>query len=146
MLFRSKINNYLAKITSKDESLFTSSGIIFIEGVDFHHVWKSSNCNAANKQAIWKYLQILMILGRKIIPNHQEIIELLKKISNGQVSIPAKVEKTLETPEKDEEEPASDSSFGIGNLLNLATNLTGSGTGSEGGLAGLGNLASTLGN
>jgi hypothetical protein len=136
--FYTKINNYLSPIAKKEVELFQNPGKVFIEGVDLYSVWNSSSCTEDHHNAIWKYLQILMILGRKIIPNHQEIVQMLQKVSNGQVNIPAKVEKTLTTEEKDE----SESTPGVFGLGDIASSL-----GSLGNLAnglGLGNLASTL--
>jgi hypothetical protein len=128
--FYTKINNFLAPIAKRDITLFETPGKIFIEGVDLHYIWNNSNANDTNRTAIWKYLQILMILGRKIIPNHKEIVELLQKVSNGDILIPAKVEKTLTTEEKDESESAP-GVFGLGDIASS--------------LGSLGSLASGLG-
>ena len=137
--YYTKINNFLSQIAKKDTTLFETPGKIFLEGVDLYDIWNSSSATDINRTAIWKYLQILMILGRRIIPNHQEIIQMLQKVSNGEVNIPAKVEKTLTTEEKDE----SDSTPGVFGLGDIASSL-----GSLGSLAngfGLGNLAAGLG-
>lgn len=131
--FYTKINNSLQQIAHKDETLFTSS-TLFLEGVDFSTIWNSSLTTEKTKKAIWKYLQILMIIGRKVIPNHKEILEILNKISNGEISAPAKVEKTL-AADKDDDEDKPSSVFGLGDV---ATSL-----GSLGGLAG--GLSSMLG-
>ncbi len=137
--FYTKINNYLTHIAKRDVELFQSPGKVFIEGVDLYSVWTSSSCTEVHHTAIWKYLQILMILGRKVIPNHQEIVNMLQKVSSGEVNIPAKVEKTLTTDEKDESDETP-SVFGLGDIA--------SSLGSLGSLAnglGLGNLAAGLG-
>lgn len=136
--FYTKINNFLAPIAKRDITLFETPGKIFIEGVDIHFIWNNSNANDTNRTAIWKYLQILMILGRKIIPNHKEIIELLQKVSNGDIMIPAKVEKTLTTEEKDETENA----FGVFGLGDIASSI--GSLGSIAGGLGLDKLASGL--
>ena len=156
--FYTKINNYLASIAKREVDLFQSPGKIFIEGVDLYAVWNSSSTTETHHSAIWKYLQILMILGRRIIPNHQEIVSMLQKVSAGEVNIPAKVEKTLTTEEKDESEDTP-SVFGLGDIAsslgslgslanglglgNLAAGLGGGASG-EGGGAGLGNLVSGI--
>jgi hypothetical protein len=137
--FYTKINNYLAQIAKREVELFQSPGKVFIEGVDLHGVWNCSSCTDVHHTAIWKYLQILMILGRKIIPNHQEIVFMLQKVSLGEVNIPAKVEKTLTTEGKDDTDETP-SVFGLGDIA--------SSLGSLGSLAnglGLGNLAAGLG-
>lgn len=155
--FYTKINNYLAPIAKRDVELFQLPGKVFIEGVDLHGVWTSSACTDVHHTAIWKYLQILMILGRKVIPNHQEIVTMLQKVSSGEVNIPAKVEKTLTADEKDESDETP-SVFGLGDIASSLSNLgslanglglgnlaAGLGGGSEeGGTAGLGNLVSGI--
>jgi len=135
--YYTKINNFLTQIATKDETIFETSGKIFIEGVDFYNIWNHKDATSENRNAIWKYLQILMILGRKIIPNHKEIVEMLNKVSNGDVHIPAKVEQTLASAEKDE----FDESTGVFGLADIASSL--------GGLSslagGIGNLGEGLG-
>jgi hypothetical protein len=135
--FYTKINNYLVDIAKRNIELFVHPGKIFIEGIDLHFIWNNSNANEQTHTAIWKYLQILMILGRKIIPNHKEIVELLQKVSLGDVNIPAKVEQTLSKEEKDESEAPG--VFGLGDIASslsslgsLASGLGLGGTGSGG--------------
>jgi hypothetical protein len=129
--YYTKINNFLTQIATKDETLFETPSKIFIEGVDLYSIWNHSDATAENRTAIWKYLQILMILGRKIMPNHKEIVDMLNKVSNGDVHIPAKVEQTLASADKDETE-ATPGVFGLGDIASS--------------LGGLGSLASGLGN
>lgn len=145
--FYTKINNSLQLIATKDDSLFTSS-CVFLEGVDFTNIWHSSNTTEKTKKSIWKYLQILMIIGRKIIPNHKEIVDILNKISNGEISAPAKVEHTLANTKDDDEKPNSvfglgDIASSLGNLGGLASGLT-SMLGGSGSGDGLGNLISSF--
>lgn len=149
--YYTKINNYLTEIAKKDETLFETTGKIFIEGVDLYSIWNHSDATPENRTAIWKYLQILMILGRKIMPNHKEIVDILTKVSNGDVHIPAKVEQTLATKDTDEVEDTP-SVFGLGDiasslsgLSSLASGLGLGGSGSGGGGGGLAGLASSLG-
>ena len=145
--FYTKINNSLQLIANKDETLFTSS-TVFLEGVDFTNIRNSSNTTEKTKKSIWKYLQILMIIGRKVIPNHKEILDILSKISNGEISAPAKVEQTLASAKDDDEKPSSvfglgDVASSLGNLGGLASGLT-SMLGGSGNGEGLGNLISSF--
>jgi hypothetical protein len=143
--YYTKINNYLTEIAKKDATLFETTGKIFIEGVDLYSIWNHSDATPENRTAIWKYLQILMILGRKIMPNHKEIVDILNKVSNGDVHIPAKVEQTLATKDTDEVEDTpgvfglGDIASSLGGLSSLANGLGlgGGGGGSGGGLSGL---------
>jgi hypothetical protein len=143
--YYTKINNFLQKIATKDITLFDTPSKIFIEGVDLYDIWNSSTATEANRTAIWKYLQILMILGRKIIPNHKEIVEILNKVSNGNIIVPAKVEKTLTSDSKDDSDETP-SVFGLGDIASslggLSSLMNGLNKGGEGG--GLGGLMNGL--
>ena len=154
--YYTKINNYLTQIAKKDETLFDTPGKIFIEGVDLFSIWNHSDATPDNRIAIWKYLQILMILGRKIMPNHKEIIEMLNKVSNGEVLIPAKVEQTLASSDKDEVEETP-GVFGLGDIASSLSGLSslasglglGGGSGGSGGgigsaLGGLGDIGNLM--
>ena len=148
--YYTKINNFLGQIAKKDVTLFETPGKIFIEGVDLSVIWNSSQATDANRVAIWKYLQILMILGRKIMPNHKEIVEMLNKISNGELNVPAKVEQTLASEDKDDTESSGgifglgDIASSLGGLSSLVSGLTGGGSGGGSGGGGLGGLGSLL--
>lgn len=146
--FVSKVNNYMEQICSRDAGLFDPSkyidkdtglvsGLLLIEGVDFLKLWASSHNTATNQQAIWKYLQLLTLIGRRIVPNKAEVVELLGSV-DGQVSAPAKVEKTLLNPEDDLSDTGNkpDMFGGLGGLADLASGLL-SGGGNASGLAGL---------
>jgi len=146
--YYTKINNFLTQIAKKDVTLFDTPGKIFIEGVDLYAIWNSSSATDANRTAIWKYLQILMILGRRLIPNHKEIVDILNRVSNGDINVPAKVEKTLTADTKDESEETP-SVFGLGDIASslggLSSLMNGLGKGGEGGSGGgLGSLMSGL--
>ena len=148
--YYTKINNFLTQIATKDETMFETSGKIFIEGVDLYSIWNHNDATAENRTAIWKYLQILMILGRKIMPNHKEIVEMLNKVSNGDVHIPAKVEQTLASANKDAEDiDSAPGVFGLGDIASslggLSSLASGLGLGGNGGLGGLANSLGGLG-
>jgi len=141
--YYTKINNFLSQIAKKDITLFETPGKIFIEGVDLSAIWNSPSATDANRTAIWKYLQILMILGRRLIPNHKEIVDILNKVSNGDINVPAKVEKTLNSDIKDETEDTpsvfglGDIASSLGGLSSLMNGLSKGGSGEGGGLGGL---------
>jgi len=139
--YYTKINNFLQQISTKDVTLFDTPSKIFIEGVDLYNIWNSTSATKANRTAIWKYLQILMILGRRIIPNHKEIVDILNKVSNGDIIVPAKVEKTLTSDSKDESDEApsvfglSDIASSLGGFSSLMNGLNKGGD--SGGISGL---------
>jgi len=150
--FVSKVNDYMEDICNKNEELFVASrwfnqdtnvqgGLHLLEGVDFVALWNSSHNTDTNKQAIWKYLQLLVLLGRNVVPNRDEVLEILNGVG-GQVYAPAKVEKTLKGDDDDLDDSGNKPDiFGLGNLSSLA-GLMGMGSGE---MPDLSSLVSTLG-
>lgn len=141
--FMTKANEHLLQIAKKDPKLFENKVLYLIEGINFHELWNSPDSNDNNKIAIWKYLQLLILLGRKCIPNKSEIVSMLEKVG-GTIEVPSSLDKTLETKEKEEESETS----GFGSLLKGLGDLTKLGKGLSGGkgldlgsLGGLGELA-----
>lgn len=142
--FISKVNNYMDKICAKDQTLFEPAsyvdketglvgGLFLLEGVDFLKLWPSSFNTAENQTSIWKYLQLLTIIGRKIVPNKAEVLEMLNSVGS-QVQAPAKVEKTLLGADEDLGDAGNKPDmFGLGNLASLAGLMGIGGGGGEGG-------------
>ncbi len=140
--FMTKANEHLFSIAKKDVTLFDNEVLYLIEGVNFHELWKSSDSNDNNRQAVWKYLQLLVLLGRKCVPNKSEIVSMLERVG-GTIEAPDPLDKTLEKEEQEEEEETS----GFGNLLKGLGDLTKLGKGLGGGKGGLdlGGLGEGLG-
>jgi hypothetical protein len=136
-----KANEHLFSIAKKDVTLFDNEVLYLIEGVNFHELWKSSDSNDNNRQAVWKYLQLLVLLGRKCVPNKSEIVSMLERVG-GTIEAPDPLDKTLEKEEQEEEETS-----GFGNLLKGLGDLTKLGKGLGGGKGGLdlGGLGEGLG-
>lgn len=143
--FISKVNNYMDKICAKDQTLFEPAsyvdketglvaGLFLLEGVDFLKLWACSFNTAENQESVWKYLQLLTIIGRKIVPNKAEVLEMLNSVGT-QVQAPAKVEKTLLGVDEDLGDAGNKPDmFGLGNLASLAGLMgLGGGSSSEGG-------------
>jgi hypothetical protein len=151
--FVSRVNDHMDKICQADESLFnpanhidtetkTVRALVFVEGCDLLAVWNSSFNNPTNKASIWKYLKLLVLFGRHVVPANTEVLELINSVG-GQVYTPAKVEKTLHgKPEDLSDAGNAPDMFGLGGLSSLAGLMgLGSGSGSDGGaLGGLGGL------
>lgn len=151
--FVSRVNEHMDKICSSDESLFNPANhidpetkavraLVFVEGCDMLSVWNSSFNNATNKASIWKYLKLLVLFGRHVVPANTEVLQIINSVG-GNVYTPAKVEKTLHgKPEDLSDAGNSPDMFGLGGLSSLA-GLMGLGGGSGDGLAG--GLGSLLG-
>jgi hypothetical protein len=142
--YMSKVNDYLTEIATKDPRLFENVNLLLIEGVDFNKVWFSPDANDKNKFAIWKYLQLLTLLGRNIIPNKEYIVDMMNKVG-GTIQTPDKMDKTLM---KDDDVDATEEPEGIMGMMNMAgklTNLIGGKKGGSGEGGGLGDLLGSLG-
>lgn len=127
--YMSKVNDYLTPISQRDVKLFENTNLYLLEGVDFNKIWNSSESNSQNQNAIWKYIQLLVLLGRRIIPNKKDILNMLQKVGNT-IDTPEKIENTLDSKE----------------TADLGENSNGGGLASLlGGLGGLGGLGSGLG-
>ena len=130
--FITKINEYMEDVCNKNTELFIPKrwfntdtniqcGLYLLEGVDFIKLWNSDHNTEENKQAIWKYLQLLILLGRKIIPNKVEIDDILNNVG-GEIYAPTKVEKTLKFNKDDDLDDVGNKPdiFGLGNIASLA--------------------------
>jgi hypothetical protein len=129
--FVSKVNDYMEDICNRNTELFVPSrwfneetkvqgGLYLLEGVDFVALWNSSHNNETTQQAIWKYLQLLVLLGRKVVPNRDEVLDILNGVG-GQVYAPAKVEKTLKGEDDNLEDAGNKPDIlGLGNIAGLA--------------------------
>ena len=133
--FMTKVNDHLSAICKKDETLFENKVLYFIEGVNFHDLWNSSDATDNNKNAVWKFLQILSLLGSKCIPNKKEILDMLEKVG-GVIEEPEKLRETLEKPIVIDPEEKESEPFGIQNLMKSLGGL--SSLGGNGDASGLG--------
>ena len=116
--FVAKVNNHLSQIGKKDESMFSgNNALMLLEGIDFNEIWNSQEATPNNKEAIWKYLQLLSILARKVIPNKTEIIQVLNQVG-GVINTPSPVE--MKQGDGDDDPEVS----GLESVLDMAGNAT----------------------
>ena len=65
------IQPYLSDIASKNEKIFKGlEPINLLVGIDFREIW-SKDINKNTRENIWKYLQTLVVIGKKIIGNFE---------------------------------------------------------------------------
>jgi hypothetical protein len=122
--FVDRINNRMIDIARKNEEIFKDENVFLVEGVDFHIVWNSSEANPQNKEAIWKYLRLLMLYARKVVPSKKEIDDLLNKIGNV-VNAPDKVEKNTHLCSRCRAEDGDEEDNGFVNILEFINGFTG---------------------
>ena len=76
------IQPYLSDIASKNSKIFMGQeSINLLEGIDFREVW-SKDINTKTRENIWKYLQTLVVIGKKIVGDDDEINDLLNKFNS----------------------------------------------------------------
>lgn len=130
--FMSRINDYLQQIAKRDETLFDREHLYLLEGVNFHKVWVSPDNKTKNKKGIWKYLQLLTLLGRQIIPNKNHILEMLKKVGTDMEEI-ERIDSTLNKEDTDVDETVAEGPLSnLMNTANMAQNLLGGDSGGIG--------------
>lgn len=120
--FMSRVNDYLTQIAKRDETLFDREHLYLLEGVNFNVVWHSSDNKSKNKKATWKYLQLLTLLGRQIIPNKSNILEMLKKVGTDIEEI-EKIDNTLNKEDASVDETVAEGP--LANIMNLTGGLMG---------------------
>lgn len=120
--YMSRVNEYLTQIAKRDETLFDREHLYLLEGVDFNAVWHSSDNKTKNKKATWKYLQLLTLLGRQIIPNQSNILEMLKKVGTDIEEI-EKIDNTLNKEDSNVDETVAEGP--LANIMNLTGGLMG---------------------
>jgi hypothetical protein len=89
-MFMSNYGKYTEKISAKDETLFEDVPYLFND-INVGELWK--NTAEENKEAMWKYLQTLVLLGTtiKAIPSSMlssietVAMDCAKHIENGQL-------------------------------------------------------------
>ena len=89
-------NSYLAK---KDNTLFKlSTELNFIRGIDFRNVW-AKDINEVTRQNIWKYLQTLVVIGKKVVGDDDEIEKLLENFNKEETDTLPNMENLKEETE-----------------------------------------------
>lgn len=130
--FMSRVNDYLQQIAKRDETLFDREHLYLLEGVDFHQVWISPDNKTKNKKGIWKYLQLLTLIGRQIIPNKNHILEMLKKVGTDMEEI-ERIDSTLNKEDTSVDETVAEGPLSnLMNTANMAQNLLGGDSGGIG--------------
>jgi hypothetical protein len=130
--FLNNVNEHIDDICAKREGMFTeqttdenATTLNFLVGVDFRQLWASEMNNEHTKQSLWKYLQLLAHLSRNVVPELEEITELLSKVG-GEIEAPAKMLRTFDTEEAMAETGSGNggqSNFDMLNAVSMVTNL-----------------------
>lgn len=79
--FMTNVRPHILKISNKNHNIFNSE-IYLINNIDFSKIW-NSNISNKTKNAIWKYLHTLYLLGNTINPQkNDELNNVLSSVNN----------------------------------------------------------------
>lgn len=137
MSITKKINS---KLASKNDTLFKSTEeLILLRDIDFRNLW-AKDINDKTRENIWKYLQTLYVIGKKVVGDDNEIDNLIKDFTQGNNNISDELKndtedmmnmlKNMSTLEQDpnESQEATDNDlsnlFDGGIISNIAKELT----------------------
>lgn len=116
------IKPYLSDVASKNEKIFKGiEPINLLSNIDFRDIW-SKDINKNTRENIWKYLQTLVVIGKKIVGDDEEIDDLLEKFNSSKKDS-SDTSSTTNTAEKDGGESAADSSMDD-EMLNMLKNMS----------------------
>ena len=75
--------NINSKIATKDDTLFKGTEeLIILREIDFRNFW-AKDIYDNTRENIWKYLQTLYVIGRKVVGDDNEIDNLIKDFTEG---------------------------------------------------------------
>ena len=72
------IDKDIKKIANEDDSLFEQEDTYFLRDIEFSRIW-NNNISDKTKQAIWKFLQTLYLVGKPFMNNKTDIHQLITK-------------------------------------------------------------------
>jgi hypothetical protein len=79
------IKPYHSQIATKDDKIFKGvDSINLLQSIDFREVW-TKDINDNTRENIWKYLQTLIVIGKKVVGDDNEIDSLLEKFKTDAV-------------------------------------------------------------
>tara|TARA_A100001015_G_scaffold274139_1_gene330225 strand:- start:765 stop:2024 length:1260 start_codon:yes stop_codon:yes gene_type:complete len=81
LYFMNQVESNIAKISQRDESLFEQDDTYFLRDINFGLIWKS-NTSENNKEAIWKFLQTMYLIGKPFISNKNDIQAVIENFNN----------------------------------------------------------------
>ena len=98
------IKPYHSQIATKDDKIFKGvDSINLLQSIDFREVW-TKDINDNTRENIWKYLQTLIVIGKKVVGDDNEIDSLLEKFKTDATE---SVENNKESSDNGEDEMLS---------------------------------------
>ena len=76
------VSTYHSDISSKNNQIFLGeTELKFLRNLDFSNLW-TKDLSDTTRENIWKYLQTLYVLGKKIITSDDEVNEMLTELNS----------------------------------------------------------------
>jgi hypothetical protein len=76
------VTPFHSDISQKNNKLFLGeTELIFLRGLDFRELW-TKDLSDSSRENIWKYLQTLYVLGRKIVASDDDVNEMLNELNS----------------------------------------------------------------
>ena len=98
------IKPHLSSVAGKNEKIFKGlEPIYLLPDIDFRDVW-SKDINQNTRENIWKYLQTLVVIGKKIVGDDEEIDVLLNQFNSQKESSENENENESQLPDGMDEE------------------------------------------
>lgn len=81
LYFMNQIESNIGKISQQDETLFDQENTFFLRDINFGLIWKAG-ISENNKQAIWKFLQTMYLIGKPFISNKDDIQSVIENFND----------------------------------------------------------------
>lgn len=134
--YMTSIEKYHSEIANKNDKLFKGEeSVLILKELDFRELW-SKDLSDNTRENVWKYLQTLYVLGRKIITDDEDVSKMLDELNNSDKESMAKHQKEMmdminnmsqlnQDPEENKPSPEVENLFNNGIISDIAKELTG---------------------
>ena len=76
------VSPYHSDISQKNNKLFLGDNELkFLRDTDFRNLW-TKDLSDSTRENIWKYLQTLYVLGKKIVPEDDDVNQMLNELTS----------------------------------------------------------------
>ena len=76
------VSPYHSDISQKNNKLFLGDNELkFLRDTDFRNLW-TKDLSDSTRENIWKYLQTLYVLGKKIVPEEDDVNQMLNELND----------------------------------------------------------------
>lgn len=134
--YMTSIEKYHSEIANKNDKLFKGDdSVLILKDLDFRELW-SKDLSDNTRENVWKYLQTLYVLGRKIITDDEDVSKMLDELNSSDKETMAKHQKEMmdminnmsqlkQDPEESKPSPEVENLFNNGIISDIAKELTG---------------------